>query len=185
MVVSLTNTTELSDPELRVFNHEKLKSVQDRVKIQVADFLMAIFRLNMINKRAAMAIQLGPEELKLELAKLTAVYGGETIKEDPFLGKFALINSIKRELTSLKKAFVFLECNVFDASDISSKIENQHLKQFKEICSNFDRAVNIKKKLKQMQTIQSSILKETIDAHKRQNCIARMLIELNKLYKTD
>lgn len=75
MVVSLTNTTEMSDAEKKVYYNERLQQVKQRTKGEAANFIMVICKLNMIKNRARLE-RMQSKKGAYQLAVLDEAYGG-------------------------------------------------------------------------------------------------------------
>lgn len=165
MVVSLTNTTELTTGEARVYDEMVKFDVKSCTKKESAKLLLVIFQTFLINK-------------KLKNKKLD-----EDSQNELMMIKFGHLSKIKKQLKIFKTNFKKFESFSSSSEDSVIKMNERSLKKISYIYSCFEKTPRIIRKCRRIINDQREISDRVEEFSLFQECIANFLIKLNTEYK--
>jgi hypothetical protein len=130
MVVSLTNTSELSIGELRVYNEMIKIDVKAATQKTASNFILAILQAHVLNKKMEKSNQKESSGLIMQ--------------------KFGLLSRMKRHVKGFKKAFKKYDSYSSSAEDSIVKLNANGLEKLEEVYRNFGKAKKIERKCKRI-----------------------------------
>ena len=165
MVVSLTNTSELSIGELRVYNEMIKLDVKANTQKTASHFILAILQAHVLNK-------------KMERSN-------EKEASNLIMQKFGLLSRMKRHVKDFKKQYKKYDSYSSSAEDSIVKLNANGLEKLEEVYRNFGKAKKIERKCKRIIVMQKKIVDMTDNMVIFQNCINNFIVNFNSTYQEE
>jgi uncharacterized iron-regulated protein len=164
MVVSLTNTTDLSSGETRVYNEMTKINVKRETQKEAARLLISIFKTHSMGKKV--------KKIKKK-----------HILNEMMMSKFGMLSRMKKDLTKFKKAFKKLESYNSSEEDSLIKMNEKGTKMIEKIHNLFDKTKSIERKCRRLNFDQLEIIERVDELLVFQTCIANFLLKFNAKFK--
>lgn len=165
MVVSLTNTSELSTGETRVYNETIQMVVKSNTQKNATNLLLTIFQTFLVNE-------------KMKEAK-------ESQQNTILMKKFGLLSRLKRHVREFKVSYKQFESYSSSAEDTLVKLNQNGLKKLKLVYKNFSKTKKIKRRCQRILTDQVKIVESLDQIITFQNCISNFLVNFNLDYQEE
>lgn len=162
MTVSLTNTTELTAGETRVFNEMERFEVKRRTQKASSGLLMTILRCHILNK-------------KLEGLN-------EDAKMAVMMKKFGLLSKMKTLLKNFKKIYKKYESYASSHEDAVIKLNNNCMERKHKVYTHFGRTNRVTRHCRRIVNDQKEINDRLDELLSFQACMAKFLVTFNRDY---
>lgn len=165
MVVSLTNTSELTTGETRVYNDTIQMGVKSKTQANASTLLLTVFEIFLVNQ------------------KMVGLDKSE--KQDMMLKKFGLLSRLKRNIRDFKVGFKKYESYSSSAEDILVKMKEKGLKKLKLVYKNFAKVKKINRRCDRILENQGKITDSLDQIITFQNCMSDFLVNFNLDYQEE
>lgn len=165
MVVSLTNTSELTTGETRVYNETIQLGVKSKTQAKASALLLTIFQIFMINQKFQDLDEAGKREMMLK--------------------KFSLLSRLKRNIRDFKVDFKRFESYSSSAEDTLVKLNEKGLNKLKLVYKNFSKVKKISRRCQKIVQTQTDITDSLDQIITFQNCMTEFLVKFNLDYQEE
>lgn len=165
MVVSLTNTTELTTGENRVYDELVKIQVKNFTKKEASKLLLVLFQTFLLNKKL--------NKDKMEEDEINEL----------MMQKFGLLSKLKNQLKIFKSFFKKFESYSSSAEDSVIKMNERAIKKIDSTYSTFNKVPRIERKCRRIVNDQKEILGRVEEFTIFQECIANFLMKVNSEYR--
>jgi hypothetical protein len=161
MVVSLTNTSELSPGQQKVYNELIKEKARVVAEGKGAGFLMCLFYINCMNKK---------------------MLEGNT-DADFILKRFAAISKLKKFMMMFKTEMKIFESHSEPSEQAIMRVKEESVTKLDMVYHNFEKADEIDSRLKNVSENMEEMVSKLEEILRFQNCIGTFLIKFNQQYK--
>ena len=160
MVVSLTNTSELSSGQLRVFNEMNKMEVRTKTQKVASKLIITMMKIFIMNKR-------------LHKSK-------KKLQTDYMFKKFGLLSRMKKNVQEFKMAFKKFDTYQTSAEDTLIRLREKGLNRVRSVYSNFSRVKKFRKRCHRILKDQQKINENLNQVVMLQNAMGAFLVGFNK-----
>lgn len=165
MVVSLTNTTELTTGEARVYDEIVKYQVKKFTRAEASKLLFVLFSTFMLNKKL--------KDDKIEEDEINEL----------MMKKFGFLSKLKNQLKIFKSVFKKFESYSSSAEDSVIKMNERAAKKIEYTYSCFQKVGGIERKCRRICNDQKEIKSRVEEFTIFQECITNFLIKVNSEYR--